>query len=137
MKPMQYKFSLLVSLMSVFAIITSAQTVSVKGSVFLDANNNGLRDANENGIKGVTVSDQAASVITDAAGFFQLQGKGSPGFIFVTQPDGFAVKGSIWKPIPSNQSEINIDFAMTKATKPARFTFIHASDTHISEASVN
>lgn len=110
--------------------------VTIKGSVFVDTNNNGLRDANENGVKDVVVSDQAAVVVTDAAGFFQFESTANLGFVVVTQPEGYTVKGLFWKALPQNQAEVTIDFPLVRAAKPARFTFIHASDTHISEASL-
>jgi Icc protein len=117
---------------------TLAQTSSIliKGSVFVDSNNNGQRDANENGIKGVTVSDQATAVVTDDAGFFQFTSSKNLGFVVITQPDGFTTKGIFWKKIPAAQSEVTLDFPLTKSSKPTKFTFIHASDTHIADASL-
>ncbi len=127
---------IILALLSVSSI-TLAQNgpVLVKGSVFVDSNNNGQRDANENGVKGVTVSDQATTVVTDDAGFYQLASTSNLGFIMITQPDGFTTK-TFWKKIPGGQSETILDFPLMKSTKPTRFTFIHASDTHIADASL-
>src|SRR5690349_21282801 len=100
-----FKLILVLTLFT-FSINASAQTGSVliKGSVFVDANNNGQRDANENGVKGVTVSDQATAVATDDAGFFQFTSSKNLGFLVITQPDGFTTKGSFWKKIPAGQA---------------------------------
>lgn len=97
MKP---NFKMIAALALFFiSIVTFAQkgTVLVKGSVFVDANNNGQRDANENGLKGVVVSDQAITVTTDDAGSYQLSSKKNLGFVMLTQPEGFTTKGSFWK----------------------------------------
>lgn len=128
--------SLLILTLLFVSAISYAQTVTIKGSVFIDLNNNGLRDANENGLKGVIVTDQATTVTTDEAGFYQLTSTKNLGFVVITQPDGFTSKGTFWKKIPQGQQDVTLDFALTKSTKPAKFTFIHASDTHISDASV-
>jgi predicted MPP superfamily phosphohydrolase len=136
---MKFRFisSLALAMFIMISATAQQKTIAVTGSVFVDTNNNGLRDANENGVKGVTVSDQGITMMTDEAGFFQFQSTSNLGFIQVVQPDGYTVKGSFWKKIPSDQSEFNVDFPVIKSSKPAKFTFIHASDTHISEASVD
>lgn len=127
----------LLTLGSICSIAQPMNTVSVKGSVFLDINNNGARDANENGVKGIVVSDQVTSVVTDEAGFFQFESRDAHGFVFVSQPEGYTVKGQFWKKLPPQQTEARFDFPLVQAAKPTKFTFIHASDTHINEASVS
>ncbi len=109
----------------VLCLITSvcyAQTVS---GVVTD-------EATKKGIPGVVVSDQATVVVTDASGRYEI--KVAPGrtFVMISMPDGY--KGSYYKRIDANNK---IDFALTKATVPTEFSFIHASDTHISEKSVD
>jgi Icc protein len=135
---MKTNFKMILAVTLLFVATTAlSQTGSVliKGSVFIDSNNNGLRDANENGVKGVTVSDQSMVVATDDAGFFQFNSSKNLGFVFITQPDGFTTKGTFWKKIPAGP-EAALDFPLIKSAKPTKFTFIHASDTHIADASL-
>jgi len=103
--------------------IATAQT-TIRGIVFNDANNAG--------IAGVVVSDQASTVITGVDGHYEI--KVTPGrtFIMISMPDGY--RGGYFKKIDTNTS---INFPLTKTPVPTEFSFIHASDTHISEKSVD
>jgi Calcineurin-like phosphoesterase len=107
--------------------------VHVTGSVFLDGNGNGTRDAGEAGVAGVPVSDQVTIVTTDAEGRFAIDAAGY-GYVFVEQPDGFAVRGPFWR---SAQAETPLSIGLVSAQVVREFTFIHASDTHISEQNVD
>ena len=111
--------------------LTSAQVIT--GHVFVDTNNNGIKDKSEEGIKGAVISDQITTTETDAGGAYQLKAQGY-GFVFVSLPNGYkSLKGN-WQKI-SNTSAI--DFPLAKISIPQEFKFIHASDTHISEKSVD
>src|SRR4051812_9137270 len=92
-------------LLSLFA---SAQAIT--GHVFVDSNNNGVKDKNEEGIKGVVISDQVNTATTDAEGAYQLQAQGY-GFVFVSLPNGYKTQKSIWQKISNNTT---IDFPLTK-----------------------
>lgn len=105
--------------------------------MFIDKNGNGLRDKNESGVKDVVISDQVSTTTSNAEGFYQFESSQNFGFIFISQPSGFAVKGLFWKPIPKNQTEVTTDFALYSIPSSSKFTFIHASDTHISESSID
>jgi hypothetical protein len=89
-------------------------------------------DVTKKGIAGVVVSDQATVVITDANGRYEIKATPGQGFIMISLPDGY--KGGFYKRIESNNK---IDFQLTKTTVVTEFSFIHASDTHIEEKSVN
>ena len=110
---------------------------TISGYVYVDKNNNGVRDKNEVGVKGVIISDQVTTTISDDEGYYQFESKNNLGSIFVTQPTGYAIKGLFWKLIPKNQTEFKCDFALNIIAAASKFTFIHASDTHLSEISVN
>jgi len=99
-----------------------AQTIS--GTVFDDANNKG--------IPGVVVSDQATVVVTGADGRYQINSTSGLGFIVISLPDGY--KGSFYNRIGSN---VTINFPLKKDKTKTEFSFIHASDTHISKQSEN
>jgi hypothetical protein len=113
------------------SLATSAQVIT--GHVFVDSNNNGVKDKNEEGVKGVVVSDQVNTVKTAADGAYQLSAQGY-GFAFISVPNGYnSVKGA-WQKIANNTT---IDFPLAKTSIQPEFKFIHASDTHISEKSID
>src|SRR5579859_1231571 len=115
----------------------------LSGYVFRDDNHNGIRDKNEPGIEGVAVSDQVNVVRTDAKGFYQFEAPAGYGIVFISLPDGFtapgnpAAPGGFWKNRPEAGNGTPLDFPLTAAVKHPAFTFIQASDTHISEASID
>ncbi|HKP27979.1 MAG TPA: metallophosphoesterase, partial [Gemmatimonadales bacterium] len=109
-----------------------AAAVPVNGVVFVDRNGNGTRDAGEPGVAGVPVSDQVSVTATDGDGRFTLSANGY-GYVFLTQPDGYAVRGSYWRRVDAG-TEIAFPLAAVAALRS--FTFVQASDTHISEQNV-
>ena len=109
-----------------------SRAAEVSGVVFDDANRNGTRDRGERGIAGVVVSNQDAVVATDAAGAFRLPSEGTR-VVFVSTPNAYQTVGAFWRPVESGRS---IDFALTRVQGTTELTFIHASDTHISNASL-
>jgi hypothetical protein len=126
------RFTLII--IAVFSSL-SVSAIPTSGYVFHDKNNNGIKDNGEEGIKGVAISDQFDVVQTNADGLYQLDAKGY-GFVFISVPNGYKASKSYY--IKTGEA-INgkMDFPLTKITIPAEFKFIHASDTHISEASLN
>ena len=108
------------------------RAAEVSGVVFDDANRNGTRDAREAGVAGVVVSNQDAVVTTDANGAFRLAGPGT-GVVFVSTPDGYRAVGPFWRAADSTRP---LSFPLTRHAAGADLTFIHASDTHISSASL-
>ena len=119
------------ALLSAAAAITQAQAPApVAGVVFEDANRNGQRDAGERGLSGVAVSNQREVVRTAADGSYSLP-RPAYGIVFVSLPDGYATVGNFWRSVsPSSNSPV--DFALTARAASGTFTFIHASDTHVS-----
>ena len=110
--------------------------IAVSGTVFADRNANGRQDAGEVGIAGVAVSDQRDVVTTDAAGRFRLMSVAATGLVVVSLPDGFRATKRAWLPLPMGVAAAELNFALTPTAVPRSFTFVHASDTHIAEASV-
>jgi Calcineurin-like phosphoesterase/N terminal of Calcineurin-like phosphoesterase len=106
----------------------------VSGYVFEDKNKNGLKDSDDPGIKGVSVSDQVNVIVTDDNGYYQIEKTTGFEIVFVTAPDAYRSTGPFWKQTSPNGTA---DFGMIKQTVHASFTFIQASDTHISEVSIN
>jgi len=120
--------SLIVLLLAMLSFNASA----ISGFVFVDKNNNGVRDKNEEGIKEVTVSDLLSAVKTNGDGSYQLTTSPASNFIMISLPIGYSAK-TWWSKI---QSDTPIDFPLTITPTKNTFTFIHASDTHISEKSI-
>ena len=109
-----------------------SHSARISGVVFDDTNRNGTRDAGERGVAGVAVSNQDTVVTTDASGAFRLPGEGT-GVIFVSMPNAYRPVGPWWR--PANSAE-PVSFALTREQSSTELTFIHASDTHISPASL-
>jgi hypothetical protein len=108
------------------SIVHAQAPAPVTGVVFEDANRNGRRDAGERGLSGVAVSNQHDVVQTAADGSYSLP-RAPYGLVFVSLPDGYAAVGDFWRIVPGPA-----DFPLTPHTASATFTFIHASDTHVS-----
>jgi len=117
-------------------LLQTASPVEVKGVVFLDRDGNSLRDPGEPGLAGVYVSDQDQIVRTDAEGRFRIARSLGFGIVFVSVPDGYRAAGSFWRDLYLAAPGESLEFGLIRAAAPAEFNFIHASDTHISEASV-
>ena len=120
----------LLCLAALYALASSAGAQTLSGVVFLDRNVNGVRDAGEPGIANVRVSDQDTVVASDASGAYHFPAIRGSGLIFVSVPDGYRSVGRFWQTTGDG-----LAFALAPAPNQARFTFVHASDTHISEQS--
>lgn len=116
-----------------FLLSISLSAQMITGYVFVDANNNGLRDKNETGIKGVVISDQVTTIETDTDGAYQLKAQGF-GSVFISLPNGYKSLKNTWQKIGDNTT---INFPLAKTSVSQEFKFIHASDTHISEKSID
>lgn len=115
------------------SVATSAWSQStVTGIVFVDSNNNGTADGGEAGVAGVQVSDQASVVLSDKNGRYSINVPAGRAFVMISIPDGYKTK-TFW----ASAATGTINFPLTKTTVPTEFSFIHASDTHISEQSAN
>ena len=122
-----------------------ASLVELRGTVFVDANGNGRMDDGEHGLAGVAVSDQVNVVVTDHDGHYALRSDAatSTGIAFVSVPDGYRATDSFFYTVAASNTPASgapgatpIDFALSHAPLARSFTFVHASDTHISATSV-
>jgi len=105
------------------------------GVVFLDANGNGTRDPSERGLPGIAVSNQVDVVVTGADGAYHLDPSHGYGIVFVSVPDGYRMVGAFWHNVEKSPNP-PVSFALVKEPAPTDFTFVHASDTHLSEKSL-
>lgn len=108
-------------------------STTVRGIVFVDQNGDGKQQAGERGLSGVSVSNQADVVTTNASGAFEI-GPGPNGLVFVSEPDGYRAVGLFWRSV--ERSDQPLAFAMKRSVPPSTFTFVDASDTHLSPASL-
>jgi predicted MPP superfamily phosphohydrolase len=118
----------------------NAQPVSstvLSGYVFYDANNNGTKDANEKGIGDVLISDQVNVATTKEDGSYQIKYTSSYGILFVSVPTGYRSAQAFWQRVDPAVAKMEFNFPLVKSAAAPTFTFIHASDTHISEASLD
>jgi hypothetical protein len=91
-KALRRHFILLTSLFLLPAIRTPvpAQSTQAKGTVYLDANRNGLRDTDEEGIAGVKVSNGLEVVKTNAQGEYAIA-LAPESTLFISKPAGYSV----------------------------------------------
>jgi hypothetical protein len=82
----------------------------------------------------VAVSNQRDVVQTGADGRYSLS-RGPYGLVFISLPDGYASVGDFWRAAPPSSSS-PADFALTVHQASTTFTFMHASDTHVSAQTV-
>jgi len=119
---------------AVFVVaLSTAGAQHITGSVYVDGNGNGTRDPNERGVPGVAVSNQDTVVATDASGAFRIP-RGKSGIVFLSVPDGYRTQGTFWRAVADTSSTIS--FGLKATGRVQEFSFVHASDTHISPASV-
>ena len=111
-----------------------AQSATLRGVVYEDANANGIRDTKEHGIASVMVSNQSDVVITDSLGRFDLP-LPTTGVVFVSVPDGFRASGKFWQATAAGAA--SVDFGLVRQRQSRAFTFVHASDPHISPKNVD
>ncbi len=121
------------SVIAALALSASAPA-DITGTVYLDRNANGRRDAGEPGLAGVAVSNQDTVVVTDSAGAFRMTAPGT-GVVFVSTPDGYRANGPYWRNV-GGAAATPIAFPLVELPRSAGFTFVHASDTHVSPATL-
>lgn len=104
------------------------------GTVFDDADRDGKRGPGEAGLPGVAVSDGHGVTVSGADGGYALPLHPEAALAFVSVPEGRAATGTFWRPLPGGDAAV--DFGLTRRATSRSFTFLHASDTHLSEKSL-
>ncbi len=113
----------------VFLLLTfsfSSFSKDIQGVVYLDKNNNGIRDKEEPGLKGIVVSDGFSVVSTNGEGSYVIPRNKRARMIVVHQPVGYYVK-HYFKQITGASG--SYDFALLPREKKTSFSFIHITDT--------
>lgn len=119
-------------LTSLFLGMLSPIMADYTGTVFLDKNNNGIKDKGERGMPGIPVSNGSDVVKTNDKGVFMLPEESAFRFLFVCTPSGYQTQ-KFYHPL--NQKDRNFDFALTKSDsqpgKDGSHRFLHITDTEI------
>ncbi|MDX2089842.1 MAG: PQQ-binding-like beta-propeller repeat protein [Kofleriaceae bacterium] len=120
-------------LVVVLALLASraAEARVVEGSVFVDANDDGLLNPGETTVPGAVVAYGIEQfVVTGAGGTFTLDVPEAPGIVWVRVPDGFQ-PGPVWARLPPQSARV--DLALHRLPAPLRgpLTFVVTADTHL------
>ncbi|SEK27572.1 calcineurin-like phosphoesterase C-terminal domain-containing protein [Parapedobacter koreensis] len=83
--------STFLSIVFVFWNVTASAQDVVKGFVFEDTNQNGMKERREKGLAGVAVSNGQEVVLTDNTGTYELP-IGNDDIVFVIKPAGYQVR---------------------------------------------
>ena len=109
---------------------------SVRGRVMIDRNHNGRVDAADSGVANVVVSNQLDVARSNSAGRFDLPSAGPTGIVNVSVPDGYRSVGAFYRALSSTPTD-SLTFLIEKLpASGASVTFVHASDTHLADASL-
>ena len=100
---------------------------TISGTVFQDADGNGIKGATETGIANVVVSNGLTTTTTGATGSYTLTKEGS--FVFATTPKGYAASGPWYRSIDGSQFDLGLKAAPERNSD--NFTFIHMTDIHL------
>ena len=110
-----------------------AQTADISRSRFRRHESQRNAGCRRNRHRGRSRLNQDAVVTTDAKGDVSPARAGT-GVVFVSTPDGYSAVGDFWR--PADYHDRPISFALTRLPRATELTFVHASDTHISPASL-
>ncbi|GAB4344141.1 MAG: hypothetical protein Kow0099_23290 [Candidatus Abyssubacteria bacterium] len=116
------------------ASIATARNLRVSGTVFEDADDDGLLDKGEIPLAGVVVSDGLTVTHTDASGYYEIY-TGSDGTIFVSVPGTHHAPGNrFWRNIenpPYPGALADFPLLPNQGAADDRFTFVFVTDTHV------
>lgn len=134
MNKLAWAICLLLSLLSM-----ESYGMQASGRVFVDLNGNGRFDEGESGLAGVPISDGNCFVDTDADGHYQIDAGLDPLVNFhqlpiltVHWPTGYWPVGRFFRRLDASMDLKHVDFALRSDRQSLPFTFIHASDPHLS-----
>ena len=99
------------------------------GTVFEDANANGIQDDDEQGVKGVLVSNGEYCRSTNGSGEYNLPWEGS--LVFITTPKDFMPTGQWYAGITSGDFDFGLRHTPEKASSD--FTFVQMTDLHLDQ----
>jgi hypothetical protein len=101
----------------------------IAGTVFEDANSNGIQDDGEQGVKGVMVSNGVYCRPTNKVGEYNLPAEGS--LVFITTPRDYTPTGQWYASIPSGELSFGLKYTPEKDSPD--FTFVQITDIHLAQ----
>ncbi|MFW5866377.1 MAG: metallophosphoesterase [Armatimonadota bacterium] len=110
-------------------ILPTTLALALSGSVFVDANSNGIADPGEEAVRGARVSDGAQIALTGADGEYELPDRDEPVVVFITQPTGYTA-AAWWQMVQPGHTQ-SVDFALRPEEQPDGFHFVHVTDIHV------
>ena len=131
-------FLLLLAVSGLKPLLVSAveqNRINIRGTVYLDQNENGKREPSEPAVSGAVISNQSEVNVSNGKGEYSFTGSAEQRILFISIPDGHVPVGSFWHPLTAETEQV-VDFPLKKTTSVTEFEFIHASDTHIQEDSI-
>jgi hypothetical protein len=105
---------------------------NIAGTVFLDADGDGVKGTTETGIANIVVSNGVTATTTGATGSYTLSKEGN--FVFVTVPNTHAASGPWYRSVSGSQFDFGLKAAPEKSGDD--FTFIHMTDIHLDAANL-
>ncbi|MBR7107326.1 MAG: PQQ-binding-like beta-propeller repeat protein [Lentisphaeria bacterium] len=108
------------------AAVLSAAAQVRHGSVFFDANGNGVQDKGEAGIANVAVSDGVSITRTGRDGRFSFTPAAKARHVFISVPEGYRANGKFYRTMPEKLS-----FPLVKWQRPRRFVQISDGEIHV------
>lgn len=106
---------------------------TINGVVFIDKNNNHAFDKGDEPVPSVSVTDQVNVSVTNRLGEYQLTNVKEGAIISMSLPDGYACKDFFWQKASTDP----VNFILVKRPILTTYKFLHASDTHLSEKSID
>jgi len=124
------RFTVVLAILGVAGAARVARADDLRGTVFADANGNGLFDAGERGVATVVAWEDEVLAETDPDGAFVLPAR-AEGLVWARVPDGYA-PGAVWaKGQPGDDA---VDLALTPLAPGVAgtpVTFVVAADSHL------
>jgi predicted MPP superfamily phosphohydrolase len=124
-------YAILSVVFATFSPAASGQS-KIQGVVFEDLNRNGSRESREPGVSGVVVSNQVDCVATGDDGTYEIDTSQGYGIVFISVPATYRAVDSFWRFVAEGQTQ-SVNFGVASVPIEEDFSFIHASDTHLSE----
>ncbi|MGN0230228.1 MAG: PQQ-binding-like beta-propeller repeat protein [Muribaculaceae bacterium] len=120
-------------LLAILMSLPMAALAQYHGTVFVDANRNGIFDKGERTMKGVAVSDGLNVVLTDARGQFSLPGHEKMRFVQITTPSGYKTLNAYYQRVDGSDKDYNFGLMPYSSgiKSDGSHSFIHISDTEI------
>ena len=107
-------------------LLPALASAQLRGTVYHDADRNGLRNASEKGLAGISVSDGKNVVKTSPDGSFELPANPQARFVTVTTPSGYRPGDAHYIRIEPGREKYN--FGLVRTGYTGAFEFVQIAD---------